>query len=175
MSCDVGKATEGLENELRRRWSDWKVGEWAELIVIVIAELILQPFRHFTYVTTHSPTLPSLYLRHSSFFIPSVASTTSQLILQPSFASPTSLALHLRHLASRPCFLQYKIISEDVRGKFCHGSVFVPDSPVVRPPAREAEDSGSGPSSGQNFSLSIRKLDNRMDHFLRTKFSITPR
>ena len=49
------------------------------------AELILQPFRHFTYVITHSPTLPSLYLRHSSFFKPSVASPTSQLILQSSF------------------------------------------------------------------------------------------
>ena len=49
------------------------------------AELILQPFRHFTYVTTHSPTLPSLYLRHSSFSNPSVALPTSQFILQPFF------------------------------------------------------------------------------------------
>ena len=109
------------------------------------AELILQPFRHFTYVTAHSTTLPSLYLRHSSFSSPSVASPTSQFILQPffrfsyvtssslnshgarkpiykmsraqsptfpslllrhnsfsnpSFASPTSQALHLIHLAS---------------------------------------------------------------------------
>ena len=32
MSCDVGKATEGLENELWRRWNDEKVGEWALLI-----------------------------------------------------------------------------------------------------------------------------------------------
>ena len=51
------------------------------------AELILQPFRHFTYVTTHSPTLPSLYLHHSSFSNPSVASPTSQFILQPFFRS----------------------------------------------------------------------------------------
>ena len=72
MSCDVGKAMEGLENELWRRWNDGKVGEWALPI----------PFRHFTYVTTHSPTLPSLYLRHSSFSNPSVASPTSQFILQ---------------------------------------------------------------------------------------------
>ena len=57
MSCDVGKAT----------------------------ELILQTFHHFTYVTTNSPTLPSLCLRHSSFFNPSVASPTSQFILQPFF------------------------------------------------------------------------------------------
>ena len=47
--------------------------------------LILQAFRHFTYVTSHSPTLPSHYLRHNSFSNPSVASPTSQLILQPFF------------------------------------------------------------------------------------------
>ena len=46
---------------------------------------ILQPFRHLTYVTTHSPTLPSLYLRHCSFSNPSVALPTSQFILQPLF------------------------------------------------------------------------------------------
>ena len=45
-------------------------------------ELILQPFRHFTYVTTHSPTSPSLYLRHSSLFNPSVTLPMSQFILQ---------------------------------------------------------------------------------------------
>ena len=48
-------------------------------------KLILQAFRHFTYVTAHSPTLPSLYLRHSPFSNPSVASPTSQFILQPLF------------------------------------------------------------------------------------------
>ena len=47
--------------------------------------LILQTFRHLTYVTAHFPTLPSLYLRHSSFFNHSVALSTSQFILQPSF------------------------------------------------------------------------------------------
>ena len=52
--------------------------------------LILQPFRHFTYATAHSPTLPLLYLRHSSFS-------------NPPFASPTSQAHHLRYLASRTC------------------------------------------------------------------------
>ena len=52
-------------------------------------ELILQPFRHFTCVTSHSPTLPLLHLRHSSF---------SNL----SFPSHMSQALHIRHLASRP-------------------------------------------------------------------------
>ena len=46
-------------------------------------------FRHFTYVTAHSPTLPSLYLRHSSFS-------------NPFFASPTSQDFQLRHLARFP-------------------------------------------------------------------------
>ena len=45
-------------------------------------EVILQPFRCFTYVTAHSQTLPLLHPRHSSFSNPSVASSTSQLILQ---------------------------------------------------------------------------------------------
>ena len=39
-------------------------------------------FHHFTYVTTHSPTLLSLYLCHSLFSNPSIASSTSQFILQ---------------------------------------------------------------------------------------------
>ena len=71
-------------------------------------ELILQSFHHFTYVTTHSSTLPSLYLRHSSFANPSVASPTSQFMLQPFFRfsyvtsssliSPTELILQpFRH------------------------------------------------------------------------------
>ena len=77
MSCDVGEAAEGLENELRRRWSDGKLGEWALLII--------QVFRHFTYVTAHASSFPSLHLRHSSFSNPSVASPTSHLILQPFF------------------------------------------------------------------------------------------
>ena len=55
-----------------------------------MSKLILQPFLCFTYVTAHSPTLLLLDLHHSSF------SNTS-------FASPTSQALHLCHLASRPC------------------------------------------------------------------------
>ena len=47
-------------------------------------QLILQTSRRFTYVTAHFTTLPSLYLRHSSFSNPPVALPTSQLILQPS-------------------------------------------------------------------------------------------
>ena len=54
-------------------------------MTITMSSAHSQPFRHFTYVTTHSPTLPSLYLGHSSFSNPSVASPTSQFILQPFF------------------------------------------------------------------------------------------
>ena len=53
MSCDVGKATEGLENEL---------------IDIEI------------YSRAHSPTFPAPHLRHSSLSKPSVASPTSQAL-----------------------------------------------------------------------------------------------
>ena len=95
------------------------------------AQLILQAFRRFTYVTVHPLILPSLYLRHSSFWFSklSVTSPTSQLIPQPfpcftyitthsptlpllhlrhssfsnaSFASPMSQDFHLRHLILRP-------------------------------------------------------------------------
>ena len=45
--------------------------------------LIVQSFRCFTYFTAHSPSLPPLHLRHSSFYNPSAASPTSQVILQP--------------------------------------------------------------------------------------------
>ena len=53
-----------------------------------VAELILQPFRHFTYVTTYSPTLPLLHLRHSSLSNPSFASPTSQALLRHNKQSP---------------------------------------------------------------------------------------
>ena len=95
MSCDVGEVTESLENELWSRWSDWKLGEWSQLYISIsmssahsptfpplhlrhnsfsnpsvalpTSQLILQPFRCFTYVTVHSPTLLSLLLRHKLF------------------------------------------------------------------------------------------------------------
>ena len=68
------------------------------------SQFILQPFRNFTYVTAHSPTLPLLHLRHTSFSNPSVALPTSQLILQPfrcftyvTAHSPALPLLYLRH------------------------------------------------------------------------------
>ena len=88
MSCDVGKSTEGFENELWRRWSDGKVAEWALLYISISmssAHSPTFPSLHLPYVTTHYRTLPSLYLRHSSFSNSSVASPASQFILQPFF------------------------------------------------------------------------------------------
>ena len=86
MSCDIGKATEGLQNELRRK--GWR----------------MSPAMTITMSSAHSPTFPSLHLRHTSFFNPSVALPTSQLILQlfrcftyVTVHSPTFLSLLLRH------------------------------------------------------------------------------
>ena len=57
-----------------------------------------------TMSSAHSPTFPSLHLRHNSFSNPSVTLPTSQLILQPfrrftyvTVHSPTLLSLFLRH------------------------------------------------------------------------------
>ena len=102
-TCDVREPKVGLENELWRRWSNRRVGEWAVMLVkrrkgwrmscdvgeVHTSQFILQPFRRFTYITAHSPTLLLLHLRHSSFS-------------NPSFASPTSQVHHLIYLASRP-------------------------------------------------------------------------
>ena len=65
------------------------------------SQLILQPFRRLIYVTAHSPTLPPLHLRHSSFSNPSAASPTSQLILQP-FRSFTYVTAHYPTLSPLP-------------------------------------------------------------------------
>ena len=105
MSCDVGGVTGSRAHSptfpwLHLRHSSFSNGSVAlptsQLILQLsvtspTSQLILQPFRRFTYVAAHSPTLHSLYLHHSSFS-------------NPSFASPTSQALHLIHLASRPCW-----------------------------------------------------------------------
>ena len=89
MSCDVGEVKERL-------------GSFSKLSVTSLTSqfiLILQAFRPFIYVTTHSPTLPSLHLRHNSFSNPSLASPTSQLILQP-FRSFTYVTDHSLTLLS---------------------------------------------------------------------------
>ena len=67
--------------------------------------LILQAFRHFTYVTAHSPTLPSVFLRRSLFSNPSVASHTPQLILQPFFRFSYVTGSSLTSPGEPPMFL----------------------------------------------------------------------
>ena len=50
----------------------WRKGSFSNLSVTSpTLQLILQPFRRFTYVTAHSPTLPLLHLRRGSFSNPS--------------------------------------------------------------------------------------------------------
>ena len=96
MSCDVDEVTERLENELCYDYN-YELCSFSNLsVALPTSQLILQPFRCFTYVTAHSPTIPSLYLRHSSFSNHSVASPTSQFILQPfyRFSYVTSSSLN---------------------------------------------------------------------------------
>ena len=75
------------------KWRAWDVGEAKEWLE---NELWLS--------SAHSPTFPTLHLRHNLFFNPSVALPTSQLTLQPfryfsyvTAHSPTLLSLLLRH------------------------------------------------------------------------------
>ena len=63
-------------------------------VISTTSQLIFKPFRRFTYVTSHSPILPLLHLRHSSFS-------------NPSFPSPTSQALHLMSPGETPMPTRY--------------------------------------------------------------------
>ena len=72
ISCDVGKAAEGLENELWCRWSDGKVGEWAAHSPILLPHYqcygsFSNPSDTSSNVTAHSPTILSLLLHHRFF------------------------------------------------------------------------------------------------------------
>ena len=67
MSCDVGEVTERLENELCYD-CNYELCSFSSLSVTSpMSQLILKPFRCFTYVTAYSPTLVSLLLRHRLF------------------------------------------------------------------------------------------------------------
>ena len=73
MNCDVGEVTESLENhnELWRRWSYWVHSPSVQPLhlrhslfsnpsyALPTSQLILQPFRCFTYATAHSQTILS--------------------------------------------------------------------------------------------------------------------
>ena len=99
MSCDIGEVTDRLENEQSYLQYNEQSSFSNLSVTSPTSQLILQPIRRFTYITTHSQTLPLLHLRHSSFSNPFVASTSSSFS-NPSFASPMSQALHLTHLCS---------------------------------------------------------------------------
>ena len=62
MSCDVGQATEGLENELWRWWSDWKIGEWAQLKERSMSVYAISFFFTFPVVTTYCNLLRCKFL-----------------------------------------------------------------------------------------------------------------
>ena len=113
MSCDVGAHSPDfpLLHLRHRSFSNPSV-------VLPTSQLILQPFRCFTYVTAHSPTLPLLHLHHSSFSNPSLALPTSQLILQPflhftyvTAHSPTLPLLHLRHSSFSNPFFRFSYVT----------------------------------------------------------------
>ena len=101
MSCDVGKATEGLENKLWRRWNYGKQSSFSNLSVSSpTSQLILQHFRCFTYVTVQSPTLLSLLLRHKLITLTSPGELILQTFRQFTYVtahSPTLPSLYLRH------------------------------------------------------------------------------
>ena len=109
MSCDIGKAAEGLENEApphsstltslhlcHSSFSSPSASSPTSQVILKpfccftyiidtspTSQFILQPFCCFIYTTAHSTTLLPLYPCHSSFYHPSAASPTSQVILKP--------------------------------------------------------------------------------------------
>ena len=95
MSCDVSEVAERLENEPCCDYNyelcsdyNYELCSFSNnFVTSPTSQLILQPFRRFTYTTAQSPIFLLLHLRHSSF-------------CNPSFASPTSQVLRLIHLAS---------------------------------------------------------------------------
>ena len=97
MSYDVGEVRERLENELCSDYN-YELCSFSNLSVTSpMSQLILQSFRCFPYVTAHSPILPLLYLRHSSFSNPSFAIFPSLHLLHSSLSSP-SVALPMSQL-----------------------------------------------------------------------------
>ena len=141
MSCDVGETTKSLKNEQM----SCDVGEATESL------------KNEQMTCDVGEATESLKNEQSSFSKLSVASPTSQFILQlvrrftyvtghsptllllhlhhssfsnPSFASPTSQDFHLRHLASRPCTVNihfHFVASLYVLAKLTHG----PDNALV--------------------------------------------
>ena len=103
MSCDEGKAAKGLQNDLRHS-SFFNLSAALPTSQLILqpfrcftyvigtsptSQLILQPFRRFTYVTSHSTALLFLHLRYRHFTYVTAHSPTlpklhvRQIILQP--------------------------------------------------------------------------------------------
>ena len=85
---------------LKRQWDAESNGKLPHLFILSKTSTLVPEFAE----SAHSPTFPSLHLRHRSFSNPSVYLPTSQLILQPfrwfiyvTAHSPTLLSLLLRH------------------------------------------------------------------------------
>ena len=109
MSCDVGEVTETLENELCYDYN-YELCSFSKLSVTSPTSqliLILQAFRHFTYVTAHSPTFLRFTYVTAYFPTLSLLHLRHSLFSNHPFASSMSQALHLRHLASCPCRYVY--------------------------------------------------------------------
>ena len=111
MSYDVGEAMEGvggggsllsptLPSHHLRQSSFSSLANPS--VVSSTSQLIIQPFCHFTYITTCSPTLLSLHLRHMHFTyvtwraIHEPNHPQNQILDTPVFSNP--LSLHLRHM-----------------------------------------------------------------------------
>ena len=107
MCCDVGEVKERLENKL-----------YSFSILSVTSptsQFILQPFRRFTYVTSHSPTLPLLHIRHSSAH------------------SPIFPSLHLRHSSAHSLSFQLLYLCHS---SFSNPSLTLPMSQLILQPFR---------------------------------------
>ena len=145
MNCNIGKATEGLENELSH--FTYVTTHSSKLSVTSpTSQLILQPFRCFTYVTAHFPTFPLVHLRHSSFSNPSFAHypTFPPLHLRHNSFSNPSVALPTSLLILQPfrCFSYVTVHSPtfpslDLRhNSFSNPSVALPASQLILKPFR---------------------------------------
>ena len=121
-SIFVLRFSEFLNYLTRMGWlthSRWSNKPQSKTIKFVLHNLTRQSEVRPTYVTVHSPTLPLLHLRHSSYSNPSFASPTSQpLHLMSRAHSPTIPSLHLR------------------QNSFSNPSVALPTSQLILQPFR---------------------------------------
>ena len=112
-------STRNIFIESDERWLLLQIKKNPMLSTRKLAELILQAFRRITYVTVHSPTLPSLYVHHSSFSNPSVVSPTSQHILQTFFRFFQVTGSSLTSPGERPKVRWGKRQAKILKSDFC--------------------------------------------------------